>query len=237
MKSNCCDFCNELDGSKENEFFRKYNDIPCRILKLSENFSIFPSLGQLTPDHLLIVSNSHYNSIGQLEVSKREELNRIIKRCSVFMDKYLIDNIENKTHKVLFFEHGVFDDNGSNGGCGISHLHLHSLCYSIDSFHVLIKNIENDHKENVKQISDIFTETANHHIDKQTYLLLMFDDMKYIITSRNNIFESQYLRRKIAESMGQNQWNWKNADNEGEAIKHLHELLFVKKEELILENY
>lgn len=236
MKSTCCDFCNELDGKKENEFYKKYNDIPCRIIKLSANFSILPSLGQLSTSHLLIVSNKHYNSIGQLDLSEQKELKQIITKCSVLMDKYFIDNAENKTHKVLFFEHGVFDDNGSNGGCGISHLHLHSLCYSIDSFHILIENLKDDHKENVKQISDIFTETSYHNVNKQTYLLLMFDNMKYIITSRNNIFESQYLRRKIAESMGQNQWNWKNVDNEGEVIGHLHQLLFAKKEELILEN-
>jgi diadenosine tetraphosphate (Ap4A) HIT family hydrolase len=186
-------------------------------------------MGQICPSHILIVSHRHYNAIGQMPEEEREGLKRIISGVEANLPNLFIKDENKDEYGILFFEHGVFDDSGDNGGCGISHLHIHALCYKKKYFQALKNHLEAEHGNNMKQTDDVFAEIAKLTKEKKTYILLMFGNFKYIITASDNKFESQYMRRKAAAQLENVEWNWKKVDNEYEKLKGCYDILLSSK--------
>ena len=86
---NNCPFCEKSKNGPE------YVD---RILYKSDNFVVFPSLGQIVEGHLLIASREHYIAMGEIPSKFYSELNSVCQKAR----RVLTENYESP----LFFEHG-----------------------------------------------------------------------------------------------------------------------------------
>src|SRR5260370_37057382 len=65
--SNHCDFCNEFAGGTSNAFYTRYHETArSRVLLATENFRVFPSIGQLFEGYLLVAPLSHYTTLDEM---------------------------------------------------------------------------------------------------------------------------------------------------------------------------
>jgi len=113
-----CDFCDELNGGKNNTFARVYEGrLQSRIVVRTESFAVVPSMGQLSEGHLLILPKVHRLSLGHLTENERRELATVRERVYTALTML--------SGTPVWFEHGCVGE--STGGCGIYHAHLHAV--------------------------------------------------------------------------------------------------------------
>lgn len=203
-----CDYCDELRGFET--IYNKIYGSRNRIVHETRSYVVFPCMGQLREGHLLIASKAHKNAIGMLDTDAIRELRVLVSDVtSFFQDVYKRD--------LLCFEHGVLDDNGVNGGCGIYHMHLHLLPADRQEFASVVRLIQSDNANIVCSSQDLL-DTCSCFSNKQTYVFLSLLDHterqdSFIITSKNNFFESQYMRKIICKVLGKMDWNWRQIKN------------------------
>ncbi len=200
-----CDFCDERKGIQTiyNLVYGSYD----RIVYETENFVVFPCMGQLREGHLLIASKKHYNAVGQLDDFLLIELDSILNKVCCFIKKEY-------GKMSIVFEHGVLEDDGKTGGCGIYHLHLHIIPAVKDEVQDVFERLQ-EQKTNDMHIVNGLKDTTHYVQNKQTYVFCgqSTEDgllSAYIITNDNNYFESQYMRKIVANVFGKYDWNWKN---------------------------
>src|SRR5260370_16987094 len=111
-----CEFCSEFSGDTYNSFHALYRGtMPPRHLLGTDNFRIFPSIGQIVEGYLLIAPVQHYCTLDELPTELVGELAAICERArSIVSQNY---------GPCISFEHGARGP--VNGGCGIYHAHLH----------------------------------------------------------------------------------------------------------------
>lgn len=128
-----CDFCKEL-RSFPSEITRRHPGLidGSRIAFRTNDFFIVPSLGPLMDDHALIVSTNHITSSAKLAETVLANLVPIFQK--------FVAEAESREQTQLFFEHGVPDDSGGYGGCGVCHCHIHTL--SISKTYNPLENLE-----------------------------------------------------------------------------------------------
>ena len=115
MSASCC-FCTELSG-RSGDFASIYPEITKgRFVHQTPGFVVFPSLGQLSPGHLLIVPRLHVKSFAALPTALRDE--------AVQVFAWAVSAVERQFSAPVCFEHGSAEA-AESGGCGIVHAHLH----------------------------------------------------------------------------------------------------------------
>jgi histidine triad (HIT) family protein len=105
MTDNCV-FCRIIRG-----------EAPARIVFQDDEITAFWDIAPKTPIHLLVVPNTHYDSLNQLQAADSALLGRLI-----------------LTAARLAAENGIADDGyrlvintGPDAGQSVSHLHLHLI--------------------------------------------------------------------------------------------------------------
>lgn len=197
-----CDFCDEWKGL-ETVYTRNYKDVN-RIIYETKHFVVFPCMGQIRVGHLLIASKKHINAIGSLSKGEFKELNNLLKRVKVFFESELGCGL-------MCFEHGVINDDGSNGGCGVYHMHIHLVPASRIEFNAMLEKIKGCSENRINYISGI-EETSLFVKNRQTYILFSFsdnDDNMMVITNEKNKFVSQYMRMVCCDIIGKETWDWR----------------------------
>lgn len=202
-----CDYCDEYKGIKTvyNEIYGSLD----REVYSTKKFRVFPCMGQLREGHLLIVIKRHTNCIGMLSKEELRELEEIVLKIKDFyMNKYGL--------YTLCFEHGVLCDDGSQGGCGIYHMHLHLLPIKIGEYNEILNCLQKD-KQNI-----IYPILGFEDIDKfvkqgKTYIFIsghndILNINGYILLNENNFFESQYMRKIIAYVLKHEKWDWRSVN-------------------------
>jgi diadenosine tetraphosphate (Ap4A) HIT family hydrolase len=112
----CC-FCAELSGSRDTDFHRRHGQSHIdRVLWRSKHLVLLPTLGQLTPGHVLLVPTEHVNSLALLPRELYGEVEQTVNGVHRM--------IMNTFSTPICFEHGS-NSSASSGGCGISHAHMH----------------------------------------------------------------------------------------------------------------
>jgi diadenosine tetraphosphate (Ap4A) HIT family hydrolase len=122
-----CPYCYEI---KRGFFEFKNKNYGNRILFESDNFIVFPSLGQIVEGYLLIASKKHYVSIGQIPEELYQELEFVCNKVKEILS-------ENYTVPILF-EHGALSEYKKGGGC-ITHAHIHAVPIRINILFDLTK--------------------------------------------------------------------------------------------------
>lgn len=202
-----CDYCDERRGVETvyNKIYGSRN----RMVYETNSFVVFPCMGQLREGHLLIASKAHRNSIGMLDADIIRELESLVSDTAAFF-------WETYQRDMLCFEHGVLDDDGANGGCGIYHMHLHVLPADQEEFSAVLQLVRKEETNFVSQAAGLL-DTRHCIANQKTYIFLsLFSQMKkqdhFIITNRNNYFESQYMRKMICKVFGKPDWDWRRIE-------------------------
>lgn len=205
---NCC-FCREALGMGNENVSRIYPEISNRDLHKSEKLRMVPCIGQLVPDHFMIITNSHYSSFGEalhFDCGLGEELGDMI---VLYRDTFA------ECGGVFMFEHGV--SGPSMGGCGIYHAHIHVIPDS----KVL--------RESFLGFFPSGDAVGDYDLDNfirgrlrlpENYLLIGVGD-KVFVQSKTEPVESQYLRRRVSEALGLGEWNWRNFGRQSSFVERV----------------
>jgi len=175
------------------EGFEKGFQYGNKILYESDNFVVFPSLGQIVEGYLLITPKKHYIAIGEIPSELYPELDFVCKKVR----KVISDNYE----KPIFFEHGPISSE-KRAGCCIEHAHFHAVPVKVDILSDLAKYFKY-HK--IKTFADIKKQF------KKGIPYFYYESnvgKRYVFEVPKSI-PSQYIRRIIASKIGKPEiWDW-----------------------------
>jgi diadenosine tetraphosphate (Ap4A) HIT family hydrolase len=204
-----CDFCNELSGSSLNSFGQIYGAHPdTRILFRSNRFAVLPSIGQLVEGYLLVVPINHFKAVGDLPVSYLDEF---IKICDwvggILKDQY---------GPYILFEHGA--RSLGVGGCGIYHAHLHAMPLAKASDPIDLLKLRFPYTEFAG-----LNEISAHSACLSSYLFYQDSNARLYLFNTGPL-PSQYMRKLLADSLGENDWNWRNSGREERLVATIERL-------------
>lgn len=202
-----CDFCDEFAGGLSNSFYARYQGHPdTRFVLSTENFHVFPSIGQLVDGYLLVAPKKHYTTYDEIPCVFWAEFERL--------HAFLKSTLFNLYGPCMTYEHGA----RSEGGCGIYHAHMHLVPFSGATdllgelkkrfpWHVLPKMIDLCEQQE-KPSSYLYCEAP----DSTRYLFL------------TNSLPSQFMRRLLSEALGSDDWDWRVAGREQRLLATLEKL-------------
>ncbi len=204
-----CDFCNELSGGWENSFGRIYGPHPeSRVLFRSNNFAVIPSLGQILEGYLLVLPIKHFKALGDLPGLLREEF-AAISEClgKILKDQY---------GPYVLFEHGTRSQ--GVGGCGIYHAHLHATPLAgvsdpVNALKLRFPYIELAH----------LNEISKRSAGLLAYLFYQDSDARLYLFDTGPL-PSQYMRKLLADTLGEQDWDWRNAGREERLVATIDRL-------------
>jgi len=204
-----CDFCREFSGRPGNDFHRIYGGDPeSRILFQSKEFVIVPSLGQIVGGYLLVLPRGHLRALGDLPVASLDELYSILQRVGKSLSK------EYGPH--VLFEHGT--RTVGVGGCGIYHAHLHATPLGMISDPVSALKARFPY-EQVAELGEITDRTAG----MSSYLFYR-DSEGGLYVFNTGPLPSQYMRKLLADAMGEQAWDWRAAGREERLLATMQRL-------------
>lgn len=194
-----CDICNEINSNENNfftksllKYYKKY-DLETRIIYKNKKFFVMPSVGPISPCHLLVCPIKHVNSFAQLDYNILEEATEfLINILKLVHDEYGC---------VIAFEHGSSKEGISSSSC--SHAHIHVLAAKIPLEEKLKqKGLYLEKIESIKEIKSIFK--------NNTPYFLIIDNKGVLWVTEDEICRSQYLRILCAEELGIKDGLWQN---------------------------
>ena len=119
---NTCSYCAEQVRDFENSFYLKkiypISKIECRNIIETKNFIVVPTIGPLTPGHILIIPKQHVTSIQCLSKDYIDEAHDILKKITTAIKIF--------SPHLFIFEHGFKDPTLSINSC-VDHAHIHVL--------------------------------------------------------------------------------------------------------------
>jgi diadenosine tetraphosphate (Ap4A) HIT family hydrolase len=191
----CC-FCEEIMKNRLPDEFIEKCGIANRVFKQSDNFVAVPSISPITAGHVLIIPKQHISSMTQLKQSMGSEIENFVTK--------IIELVTINFGPPIIFEHGI--GYGKRGGCGVNHAHLHVLPTNPD----IAKRIQLIIFQDFRFSGAIsLTEFLSHGETRDSYLLFG-RHMKKIFYSYDETIPSQYVRKLIANEMGNSSWDWEN---------------------------
>ena len=209
LRSRHCDFCNEFAGGTNNAFHSRYHEtLPIRILLGTENFRVFPSIGQLLEGYLLIAPLLHFTTVDEMPAKLVAELADIYD----FVRTALSQNYG----PCVCFEHG--SRGPLNGGCGIYHAHIHAvplvkLTDPVDALKARFPYAELTHLD----------EISNRSAGLPSYLFYQDSHARLYLFDTGPL-PSQYMRKLMADALGSQDWDWRLAGREERLLATMRRL-------------
>ena len=167
-----CDFC--VANSDSN------HEVAKRTIIETENFRVFPILGQIVEGYLLIAPKEHYACLGAMPDKQIDE----------FID--LKETVGNKLQKVygphIFVEHGVI-------GQTVLHAHMHAIPFprEKDLFEEYARNFPKYRQlDSLKELKDVWTKEG-------VYLYYEINTHKFAFFTH---IVPQYARIAVANKLG-----------------------------------
>lgn len=203
-----CDFCNEFAGGTHNAFCSRYGDRITRTVLATENVRVFPSIGQLVEGYLLITPTDHYSAIDEMPCRLTKEFDYVYRTVKeAMLDSY---------GPFLCYEHG---SRGPDfGGCGIYHAHLHVV--PVGGYRDPINELRDRFAyKRIQSFEDIRPETEG----LSSYLF--YEDVesdRYLFFTGS--MPSQYMRRLLATTIGDIEWDWRAAHREARLLRTVKRL-------------
>lgn len=204
-----CDFCEELLGGSDNSFARIYQGEPRnRILLDSNEFAVMPSLGQLVEGYLLVLPIKHFKALGDLPDPLFEELATISERVGKI--------IKVQYGPYVLFEHGTRSE--GVGGCGIYHAHLHATPLAGASDPLELLKLRFSFAE-LSHLNEISKQSAG----LPSYLFYQDSNARLYLFDTGPL-PSQYMRKLLADALGEQDWNWRDAGKEERLLATIQRL-------------
>lgn len=224
-----CDFCKEAAGIPSTFSRRHARFIGSRLIPQGTHFNVFPTLGQLTSGHALIVPKEHVTSSACLSAPLMRDL-------AALVAKWAAKTIE-QGQTPLVFEHGIPSEDTSYGGCGVCHCHLHLLPIKEVTPDRLYPELEGVLSEQgyAYELEELQSWEDLIGYSKAAYLAVRLGEgrPKVIKFTGDSAVESQLMRRFVASKLLPTplEWNWRNPqapeaiDREKQQIKESCERL------------
>jgi diadenosine tetraphosphate (Ap4A) HIT family hydrolase len=204
-----CDYCDEFLGGFHNTFRSLYGGaIESRVLHKTQNFRVFPTIGQLVEGYLLIAPERHYAAIDEMPCELVEELADLCTSLEAIVSQMY--------GPTVWFEHGVRGP--VNGGCGIYHAHLHFMPFSRAS-----EPLNALQQQFSFQLFSDFQELTKQSVLLPSYLLYRNPDARLYLFDTGPL-PSQYMRKLLAESLSDQNWDWRKAGREETLIMTMRRL-------------
>src|SRR5690242_17652705 len=93
-----CEFCAEFSATRshKNTFFHLlFPYLPDRILLETSNFVVTPGLGQIVEGYLLVITKSHFTSMGELPPRLFPEFDWLVQQsCEILQSVYGVDCLQ-----------------------------------------------------------------------------------------------------------------------------------------------
>jgi ATP adenylyltransferase len=167
-----------------------------RILFESSSFAVIPSLGPLTSGHSLLCPKSHIRSFAQFESRDEAEFLAMKARLRATLGQAY-------GHSIALFEHGM----ATTGGhilCTVDHAHMH--------FVPVPREFDlGDPNEGGWVVFDGSLAALHKIAGTREYIFYESPaGESLVLTAEDRVFESQYMRRIIANRLGNTiPWNWR----------------------------
>lgn len=209
-----CVFCNSKNTTFGNtpEFKRIIEDKLCsRILFETENFAIFPSVGQIVEGYLLIMPKTHVSAISNLKKELLDELEYVYSEVKSILKKHYAEPI--------FFEHGVCRSHYEFNGSCVDHAHIHAVPAPVN----VSKELKKDYKyTKINSVADLGKYEGTNY--------LYIDDISgdKLILEANDI-PSQLIRYRIADELNMpSKGDWYLYPGKDEMLNTIKKLSGVK---------
>jgi hypothetical protein len=193
---NRCALCSQIAGDPAGDVIHQLlgaKTYERRVIDLTADLSLVPSLGSLTELHMLLCPKQHSRRmIDAIEPNEfQEALNRIGQLLGSGNDSGLV-----------LFEHGA-SQNKPEVPCSVEHAHLHIVGIPQTS-HVTLPSVQ------WTQVPAGIT-AVREVLDHREYLLWSDNQRGTLVTQENGEpFPSQVLRRAVAHALGTGEhWNWR----------------------------
>lgn len=201
-----CPICAELNAESGTRLSMALGDQEVRnaVLGDSTSFALIPSVGPLALGHSLLVSKAHQSAIfGGLTVADYDQIQALF---AAFSAK-VVDRI-NPSLEILCFEHGAARTFPDRELCSTVHAHLHLVPLAD---HLVARIMKSVRGESLDSLSPL---TLSPIIESLTEYLLVFRLSRRGEISGATIQDAselvpQFMRRLIADHIGNTNWNWK----------------------------
>lgn len=187
-----CDFCAEVDGAGHSYFRLQYPTTPSRLVRETEHFVVWPTMGQFVRGGLLIVSRGHLETMAESGPENDDELRGLIS-----------DIQRDGNRQYLVYEHGARRTTG--GSCGIYHAHAHLTPSEV---RIDPRTVLGDDAISAGSYVDALEQLRS----AEQYLLFECgDEAAYVKLNRADVRgSSQFLRRRLSGLIpGAGPWDWR----------------------------
>ncbi len=195
----CC-LCSQIRGEESNDLISKLlprGPYTRRVSWESEHFAVIPSLGPLVPGHVLLCPKGHVKNMACLPGAYDDELHAVkLALCEKLTGLFGLP--------VHLFEHGSPKE-GTRVVCTVDHAHLHFVPADAE--------VWESTRDEVKWSSVAAMPSALRAVAGCTeYLYYESPDHRaYVAKAEDSMFESQYMRRAFARTIGNGaEWNWRD---------------------------
>ena len=193
-KKSCC-ICEEVQTGNFPEEYSRYYAVSNRICYESRHFLVVPSVSPIHLGHVLVFPRVHVTNLIEMPAHTKRDLYGTVTK--------IYYHLVNHFGRPYVFEHGVTKNAGT--ACGISHAHLHLVPLNREAAEGVDQAVsaryEPDTSGSIRQI-------IGNRANGVPYLIYGESLDSLSITFANNI-PSQFMRRCIAEVLGDNRWDWK----------------------------
>jgi ATP adenylyltransferase len=200
LKTTECCLCSQVAGEEFNDLIARMligEPYVRRVMLESGSFAAIPSLGPLASGHTLLCPKMHVRSFAQLEPDLQDEY-QVVK-------KELRRALSYQYHSgVHLFEHGMAAT-GDRIMCTTDHAHMHFVplpcpCDVDGIEHLPWTEFDGSLRE-LTQLSQ----------GREYILFEPPDAVCRLLIAGECIFESQYMRKLIAQAIGRGEkWNWRD---------------------------
>jgi diadenosine tetraphosphate (Ap4A) HIT family hydrolase len=159
-------------------------------LAATSRYAMILDVAPIVEGHSLVIPKRHVTSFAAEPQEAAGELAAFVDRC---------EDAVRRAYGVepLVFEHGSVTDE-ARSGCCITHAHLHIVPLNAH----LLRPDERDSFQDLREFVDLLRLKPN-----RDYLLYKGRDRRYRLSTTANV-ESQHFRRRMAEAVGEDLWNW-----------------------------
>ncbi len=193
-----CEMCHEIAGIPGHEFLRRAGPGGPRTLRVGAQVAVMPSLGPLAAVHALVMPADHVLSSSAGSDDVRDEVWRVAEG--------LRHAGASAGYSTVLFEHGLAQE---GGGCGVAHAHVHVIASMTARRVVLPPGEWWTHRAHRGYL---LVDAAREH------LLISLRPSLWALRYENGI-RSQYLRRWIADQLGEAQWDWRHANRRDASLR------------------
>ena len=198
-KSQPCCLCSQIAGDPDNDLLSRLLDqdqpYQRRVPIETNNFVIIPSIGPLTPGHVLLCPKRHVTSFACLSADVESEFVLLKRRVAGLLS-------ERFKAPIHCFEHGS-DKNSSRVVCTVDHAHLHLFPAAAEISNVILSKFE------WKVIGSELAE-LQEFVKEGEYLYYETPEHQCYAAKQEQEFESQIMRRLVGAALGRAEvWNWR----------------------------